>query len=223
MNLLNISQRKQWCCVKLPIIFVLALIAQLLEVFATPSAPDTIIVSASLLAKGIRLDSVRLRFHAGDEMQWKDPNFDDSAWQIVRNDTAGRLLPSGIGWFRVYLRVMPDAASTIASVWTEPLYAAQETYLDGKPLYAAGVPSAQAEQERVAYYGDPRISFPSVPLPLTSATVHLLALRLSTWERATARMWFAWRPVTTVWFDEGATFYIYEQSYIIGNWSGQLN
>jgi signal transduction histidine kinase len=172
-------------------------------------------VSAASLAKGIRLDSVRLRFHAGDDVRWKDPNFDDSSWHIVRNDTAGRVLPSGIGWFRVYLRVMPDAASTIASVWTEPLYAAQETYLDGKPVYAAGVPSAQAEQERVAYYGDTRISFPRLPLPLTSATVHLLAFRLSTWERATARMWFAWRPMTTIWFDEGVTLYIYEQSYII--------
>lgn len=172
---------KQWCGVKLPILVALFLIACSLEVFAVPSTPDTIIVSAASLAKGINLlDSVRLCFHAGDDMRWKDPNFDNSAWQMVRSDTAGRVLPSGIGWFRVYLRVMPDAASTIATVWTEPYYAAQETYLDGKLLCAAGVPSAQAEQERVAYFSEPRISFPTVPLPLTSATVHFLALRLST-------------------------------------------
>ena len=45
-----------------------------------PSQPDTLVITQEMLAKGVSFDSLRVRFHAGDDMRWKEPSFDDRAW-----------------------------------------------------------------------------------------------------------------------------------------------
>jgi hypothetical protein len=66
---------------------------------------DTLYVTKAMIDKGFSLDSVLFRYHAGDDMAWSKSEYDDSAWQSMRNDTAGRQLTrDGIGWMRIRIR-----------------------------------------------------------------------------------------------------------------------
>jgi class 3 adenylate cyclase/uncharacterized membrane protein YphA (DoxX/SURF4 family) len=150
---------------------------------------DTVRITAALLAKGFDLNSARLRFHAGDDMRWNNPAFNDSAWQFVRNDTAGNLLPSGIGWFRKYVRAAPEVVSTSVSLWADIDFGAAEVYLDGKLVYQAGRPSAVAENEEA----DGSTELPTNTFIVLSDTLpHILAIRTSRWSAPTAITWFGW-------------------------------
>ena len=122
------------------------------EEFHSTDRSDTIIITATALAKGIRSDSLRFRFHAGDDMLWKETNFDDRAWQTVRNDTAGRILPSGISWFRTCIRAQADVVPTSASFNAFVVFGAAEIYLDGRLIYYNGKPAAAAQEEEIGRF-----------------------------------------------------------------------
>ena len=170
-----------------------------------PSQPDTLVITREMLAKGVWFESsslhLHLRFHVGDDMRWKEQDFDDSAWQVVRNDTAGRLLPSGIGWFRGYVKLAPDISTTIATIYAYSFFAAEEVYGNGQLLYSAGKPSSVPGGESVAEYSDP---LPKAFVMLTAATVHVIAVRFSSWERKRANTWLA-SSYMRFWFDEGVS------------------
>jgi hypothetical protein len=61
---------------------------------------------SNIPANGILLDK-SWKFHAGDDMDWVKPNFDDKEWQSIdpTQDVydLSRLNKSGIGWFRCIL------------------------------------------------------------------------------------------------------------------------
>jgi hypothetical protein len=61
----------------------------------------------------------RWRFHAGDDLRWADPNFDDSDWKWVQvpGNLGAQGYPqlSGYGWYRRDLRM--DAATLMATRW----------------------------------------------------------------------------------------------------------
>ncbi len=193
----NVMMR--WAFVLIILVFICPL--ELAAQAHHTAQPDTLVITAEALEKGITLDTLRVRFHAGDDMRWKEPNVDDSAWQVVRNDTAGRLLPEGIGWYRAYIRFAPQIIPTSASIWTEAMksFTAEEIYLNGRLLYQAGSPSAYPEQE---------IPYSSVfPIPrkvtvFATSDVQVLAVRTSTWNQS--RSWLLHLPRTKELCDPGA-------------------
>ena len=168
-----------------------------------PSQPDTLVITQEMLAKGVSFDSLLVRFHAGDDIRWKEWDFDDSAWQVVRNDTAGRLLPSGIGWFRVYVRISTSDSTIIARVWSYVPFAAQEIFLNGKLIYSAGTVSSISNNEIFAELPPKRksISFPT-------DGVYSMAFRISTWNRPQYKSILGWHYQFVQEFDIGLQFFL---------------
>jgi class 3 adenylate cyclase len=190
--------------------YVVLLVLTLLCAFGTVPAVsqnrvspkvDTVRITAALLAKGFNLDSARFRFHAGDDMRWKNAALDDSAWQFVRNDTAGKLLPSGIGWFRTIVRAAPEVVATAVSLDAGIDFGAAEVYFDGKLVYQAGKLSAVAENEEA----DGTTDLPTNTFIVLSDTLpHVLAMRASRWSAPFATMWFGWtKVVRKYWLPPG--------------------
>ncbi len=65
--------------------------------------------------KQIALDKLSWKYHAGDNLDWANPNFDDSAWETLKDTALTReSLPqtgwNGVGWFRLRLNAAPDLA-----------------------------------------------------------------------------------------------------------------
>jgi serine phosphatase RsbU (regulator of sigma subunit) len=104
------------------------------------------------------------KYHPGDNINWKDPNIDDSSWETVYSSLNRGNLPSsgwdGIGWFRIHLTVD-------SSLWNKPLAftfeqaGASEVYLNGKQLYKFGTVSDSPDKEENYQDNIPRyIQFP---------------------------------------------------------------
>ncbi|MGI8642305.1 MAG: hypothetical protein ACR2MG_20435, partial [Pyrinomonadaceae bacterium] len=58
--------------------------------------------------KSAELTKAGWKYHAGDNLDWANPNFDDSAWETLKDTALTReSLPqtgwNGIGWFRLRL------------------------------------------------------------------------------------------------------------------------
>jgi len=172
--------------------------------------PDTLVVTRAMLGKSLSFDitdKLLLRFHAGDDMRWKEPNFDDSQWQFVRNDTAGRMLPEGIGWYRMYIRFMPETVPTTASLATGYLFfSAQELYINGRLVDKHGQPSSSWESQKYAAY---HTLFPTTTrISFEQGKTYLFAFRVSTFGRPSVRPWFQWIRFMPKHFDRGARLYL---------------
>jgi len=91
-------------------------------------------LSADSLQKHERVRPVIWKYHPGDNKEWANPAFDDSAWETVRTDLEPGSLPEngwkGIGWFRAHFHID-------STLWYQPLglsvrqAGASEVYLDG--------------------------------------------------------------------------------------------
>ncbi len=114
---------------------------------------DTLTLTADGLSnQGIKLDGLRWRYHTGDDTAWANPQFDDGSWEII-NGTRLTLddLPqtgwSGIGWFRLRVRVDARlAGQPLALVMRH--WGASEIYVDGKLIHRFGTIGAREEAER---------------------------------------------------------------------------
>jgi class 3 adenylate cyclase len=205
----------------LPVFTLLCAFGTVPAVSQTLASPkvDTVRITAALLAKGFDLDSVRFRFHAGDDMRWKEPAFNDSAWQLVRNDTAGNLLPTGIGWFRTYLRAAPDVVPTIATFRGRMFFGAADIFLDGKLIQRLGTASAVAEQEEM----QPFTYQPThVFINLSDTTTHVLAVRVSRWSLPVAQTWFGLMQSVRTEIKNGISVTIRQPQAVTKRLVGQL-
>jgi hypothetical protein len=113
------------------------------------------------------------KFHIGDDLQWADPNFDDSQWQLydlapdtknLRPEQAIRLeeLPgwqhhgypgyAGYGWYRIQLNMQPDAAQ-LALLMPQHIEDAYEVYLNGRLIGKFG----KLDGFQLTYDGQPKL------------------------------------------------------------------
>ncbi len=114
---------------------------------------DTAIFHLSKLpVEGVLLDK-NWKFHAGDNMDWGKPGFNDNDWEDINPTLALHELPdvrnAEIGWLRLSLNV--DSLlqeKTVALILTS--LCAAEIYLDGKLIYRLGNVSSDYEKE-IAY------------------------------------------------------------------------
>ena len=119
----------------------------------------------------------RWKYHDGDNMVWGDTTFDDKDWVILQSNFNYKKLPlgvhfSGIGWFRIHLRVVDSLQErNLGLLLTQN--GASELYLDGKFLYRFGN-LGKGEQALVKHY-DPKCL--PVDIRFSGTGVHLLAVR----------------------------------------------
>ncbi len=112
------------------------------------------------------------RYHPGDNLDWADPEFDDSSWELV--DT--RLRPAqfskiewrGVGWFRLHVS-LPSSKSL--GVFIEQA-GTSEVYVDGQFFCRFGKAGAQKEGETDWHNGP-------VYVPLHDKPDHVIAVRYS--------------------------------------------
>jgi signal transduction histidine kinase len=159
---------------------VLSVIALLLTgpaVGASDRAVDVCSLDGLKADGGIELGGP-WRYHAGDNPQWADPDFDDSDWREFSPDfTPDRLPPDweGIGWFRIDLHVGPDMFHLPLAL-TVTQFAASEIYLDGRKIHALGRVSHTKDEEEIFLSH----TFPSIlPIQFGDSPEHVLAVRMS--------------------------------------------
>ncbi len=74
------------------------------------------------------------RFHPGDNPAWASPNFDDSAWPLLRSDEdwakQGYQGYSGFAWYR--FRVVIPPGLDHVSLLLPPIFTSYQVYADGK-------------------------------------------------------------------------------------------
>ena len=118
------------------------------------------------------------KYHPGDNPEWANPAFDDTAWESAQSLLFKKELPEsgweGIGWFRLHLSV-PDE-----QLWNMPLalhvmfqVGASEIYLDGNLIYAFGKVGTSEEEEKPYWERDPQV------ISFSGKTEHLIAIRYS--------------------------------------------
>jgi len=80
------------------------------------------------------------RFHAGDDMRWADPAFDDSSWKLLRSNEdwsqQGYANYGGLAWYRFTLTV-PVGAGPLA-LYLPPISTSYQVFADGRPISQYG-------------------------------------------------------------------------------------
>ncbi|WP_373522183.1 histidine kinase dimerization/phosphoacceptor domain -containing protein [Aquiflexum sp.] len=119
------------------------------------------------------------RYQPGDNLQWANPDFDDSGWYNL--DPIGLKayqmpdsLWSGFGWWRITFTADPNTIEAIERLYFYS-WGAAEIYLDGELVasYGSFSPASQLEKTYTPDYDGDR------PLKITPKVVHTLAVRFS--------------------------------------------
>ena len=148
---------------------------------ATAAQSDEIFtLSADKLQNGVavELNAAGWKYHAGDDLSWANPSFDDANWETLKTSAMTRdSLPqtgwNGIGWLRLRLNIAPEMVNVPLNLAIRHT-GASEVYLDGKLISGYGtVGRTLAEEETY----NPNF----VPLPITfnQNGEHLIAVRYS--------------------------------------------
>ncbi|MFQ5650448.1 MAG: sigma 54-interacting transcriptional regulator [bacterium] len=126
------------------------------------------------------------RFHAGDDIAWAYPEFDDSDWEQIDIHTFPRDVWPGIGWFRLVLEVDSTLWDVPLGLRLQVVGGAAEFYLDGQLLHRWGRVGGSKEQEEPyidvvgAGYPGPRvISFRAPAGTVKGKSRHVVAIRYS--------------------------------------------
>lgn len=114
-----------------------------------------------------------VRFRRGDDPNWSQPAWDDSAWQAAGFwDLPAR---SGVDWVRFRVRMGPEGRGTLPAGIMISSVRAYELFWDGMQLGHSGVPGDTAAAE-VAGHLDKSFS---IPAGLLGPGEHVVALRTS--------------------------------------------
>jgi signal transduction histidine kinase len=121
------------------ILFPLLAFAQKKEIFRIDSLPK----------EGILLNQ-GWKWHAGDNLEWAKPEFDDSKWIFLppldlMDSLPQKLRPSGIRWFRLKLEFGKSLSKAILALAIDQV-GASEIYMNGKLLKRYGVVSSNPDE-----------------------------------------------------------------------------
>jgi two-component system, NtrC family, sensor kinase len=118
------------------------------------------------------------RFHAGDNLNWANPDFDDSGWMFYKPSGLTCPIPDslwqGYGWFRLKFAIDSAIYEKATHMYFIALGAA-EIYLDGKLIHKYGVFSNKPRGERNCFPDDGNY----FAVDFDQNESHLLAVRFS--------------------------------------------
>ena len=169
------------CCCILLIFFPLVLFAQKSPVFKIDSLPT----------EGVLLNK-NWKWHAGDNPEWANVDFDDSVWESVNPTFNHVKIPqvraAEISWFRILINI-DSALVNLPLIASLDVCGAVEVYFNGKLLQHIGTVSKDPSVE-VAYYANflslSTIMFPrkdknviAVRYSLTRGNIYWASFRLA--------------------------------------------
>ncbi|MFC1715634.1 ATP-binding protein [Candidatus Poribacteria bacterium] len=115
------------------------------------------------------------RYYPGDSLDWADPEFDDSSWEIVdprlRPEQFSKIDWQGIGWFRTHIDLPSSVLGKPLGLLLEQA-GASEVYIDGELFCRFDKAGAQREGETDWVIGPVHVSFHDKP-------DHVIAIRYS--------------------------------------------
>lgn len=139
-------------------------------------------VSSSALQTGFEL-SGPWKYHAGDELEWAAPTWDDTSWETTTTLLEPDALPAGgwphVGWFRLHIRTDSTVDDTPLALTLIPQFGASEVYLDGHLIYRAGRVGSSAADEETSRAPEPHL------IHLNPASDHVIAVRHSNFSAVT--------------------------------------
>lgn len=116
------------------------------------------------------------KYHAGDNLEWALPTYNDNLWQSIEPelnlDSIPKELFNGIGWFRIRFSIDSLMINKLTAIYLHH-YGASEIYLDGNLIIAFGKVSTDKENER-SFIPDLPVVF-----SLGDTLKHILAIRYS--------------------------------------------
>ena len=142
------------------------------------AAPGTTYLSSLRFSNHPRgvIEFENWKYHPGDSLQWADPEWDDSSWEIAWSGLIPPRMPrerwDRIGWFRIRLVVDSSLRSTVMGIRMFH-HGASEVYLDGRLLYKFGKVGLSRDQEQRELVLDPHY------MTFAEGGVHSLAVRYS--------------------------------------------
>ncbi len=136
------------------------------------------VLTLEAVHSGTNLFSTPWKYHPGDNPEWANPTFDDTAWESMSTLLSRKKLSEnrweGIGWFRLHLSV-PDE-----QLWHLPLAlyvtyqaGASEIYLDGELIYKFGTVGTRKKEEKPYWERTPQV------ISFSGKTDHVIAVRYS--------------------------------------------
>jgi two-component sensor histidine kinase len=145
------------------------------------SFPQRRHVEASLFKEGLLelkfQDS--WRYHPGDNLEWAEPDFDDSRWDKIdpfdlKAYQISDSLWNGFGWWRITFTANPKMIEEIERLYFYS-WGAAEIYLDGELVasYGSFSPDSQLEKTYSPNYNGDR------PLKIMAQGTHTIAVRFS--------------------------------------------
>jgi sensor histidine kinase YesM len=133
-------------------------------------------VDSISVKKGMILDK-GWKFHAGDNPQWGNVDFDDRSWQPIDPTRLLHQLPevkeTGLCWFRLKFRIDSSLLNERLAMILN-FQGAAEIYLNGKQIYRFGTVSADFKTEQTKF-----VWFRPFSLKLGNQQLQQLAVRYS--------------------------------------------
>ncbi|WP_428665645.1 ATP-binding protein [Runella sp.] len=122
----------------------------ILFIALTNVVAQSIITIDTIPPKGVVLDK-NWKWHAGDNPEWANPEFDDSGWADVNPtqdvNTIPQLTQKNIGWFRTTIELSPVVAQKLTTLLISQSVAS-EIYINGLLARKVGTVSAKPEAIR---------------------------------------------------------------------------
>ncbi len=174
----------------------LSCLALLLTLAVAVTTSQTVVVTLTrdtLKSGPVDLDKMGWKYHpsdpTGDRAVWADPQFDDSSWATLKDSAKPEESDagwSGIGWFRLHLRVAPELTDVPLNLEMAHL-GASEVYLNGRLVHRFGV-VGKSRAEETGH--NPNAS--PLGIVLHTGTDHVLAVRYSNQWVADVNSFAAW-------------------------------
>src|ERR1039457_4255758 len=146
---------RQWLFAVCMIVAALPALAQL------PAQEDVVILNT-------------WRIHAGDDLNWAKPDFDDSGWKPGEYPTknTGLVFDPGFLWYRTTVSLPPSLQGRDLAIGMGPFDEVYEVYVEGVSVGRLGhwTPRPEAPFDR-------NLTFPVPPVLIKGQTIHLAIRR----------------------------------------------
>lgn len=106
-------------------------------------------------------------FMHGDSLNWAEPDYDDSQWDLISTNLTQADLSfiewDGLGWFRKKIRVAPELRGKPVALLIDRHFGASEIYLNGNKIHELGTFSTDPAQVNTYSRSNPlAVVFPDI-------------------------------------------------------------
>jgi serine phosphatase RsbU (regulator of sigma subunit) len=121
---------------------------------------------------------------SGDDTLWKEPKFDDSAWDEIADSARDNKNYLSIVWYRMHFDIDSSLLNRPLAFILHLYGSAAEVYLDGKLLKKFGTVASDLAGEEAVFNANPQ----PIAIVFSQLKDHVLAIRYSNFHRTSAKI-----------------------------------